>query len=141
MGAKPMNKANAKIAIKAVCRRCYHDLIITFPSAESFEQADVHACPGCMGTETYDNGDPKPRDFPGGYDLRGYKVTSEFVDPIDTPFDALSDDVLTHTQADDFFAVVADGKTGGERARERGVARGTVGKNVDRARRKIRGEA
>jgi hypothetical protein len=90
-----------------------------------------------MGTETYDDGSEKPREFPDGFDIFDRKITSQsYVGTFDD-FDDLAGSHVTETQERDYFAVEVDGKTGGERARERGVERGTVGTSVSRARKKI----
>lgn len=132
----------AMLAFRVNCTRCGHDAIVTFDDAEAYHRARRFGCPGCMGTETNSDGTETARDFPRGYRIHDRTVTSaSYVDPIGDDFDDLPDGPLTDTQAADYWAVEVDGKTGGRRARERGVVRGTVTNNVARARRKIRGEA
>lgn len=130
-----------RLAFRLSCRKCRQDFVQVFDDAEAYRNADVLACPSCMGTETYDDGIERARDFPDGYDVVDRKITDvAYVDAFDD-FDDLPDADVTPTQAADYFAVEVDGKTGGERARERGVVRGTVSNSVARARRKVRGDA
>jgi hypothetical protein len=130
----------AVLAFRLSCRRCRQDFVTTFDDADDYHRTEVLGCPSCMGTETDSTGTEKARDFPDGFEVFDRTVTSEAFVDVFADFDDLADGPLTDTQAADYWAVEVDGKTGGRRARERGVKRGTVGKAVARARRKIRGD-
>ena len=130
----------ARLAFRLSCRRCRKEFTHAFDDADHYRGTDVIACPSCMGTESHSDGSERARDFPDGYDVVDRTLTAgdAYVDTFDELAD-LPDGPLTDTQEGDYWSVEVDGKTGGERSRERGVVRGTVTKSVDRARRKVRG--
>lgn len=132
-------------AVGIRCQRCSGTSTIRVGVDVAVDYDDFRrfgwACPHCFDETT--DGAPTIAEQ---YDVLGYRVfdvVPDFVDPsraIDA-HDLPPGDSITDTQAADFFAVFVDGKTGGDRASDRGVTRGTVTKQVARTRDKIRAEA
>jgi len=125
-------------AVGVTCRRCYASSTIPVDDVEHFGPAFVWACPACY-TDDADGYDYTIADT---YEVDGVVVATDGVEPVHSVDDHSDDgDLLTDTERGDVVAVEVEGASCADRARERGVARGTVTKTVARARRKIRGDA